>query len=136
MTTPSWTIPADPLAAASEAAALASEDKLLAELADVHFARSAEAVGSAPVAAQPIVPPLAVHAVDPDYQAIHAALQAGAIPTFADEPSTASVVAPAALNVASECEAYVAFLTFIQHHKGAGTTVTFMDPDDYAKSVT
>jgi hypothetical protein len=135
MTTPTWTLPADPVAPAIEAAALDQEDRLMAELANAHFARSSDPVGSVPYAAQPVVPPLAVYAVDPDYQAVHAALQAGTIPTFADEPSTAPAVVPPPLNAANEREAYAAFLNFIQQHKDAGTVVTCIDPDDYAKGL-
>lgn len=114
-------------------AALAHEDELLKQLATPTFD------APAPVAPKPDptppVPALPVHAVDPDYQAVHAALQAGTIPTFADEPGANAAPAPSPLDVNAEKDAYAAILKLMLEHKSDGTTVTFMDPDDYAKSL-
>ena len=112
---PTWKIAAEPVAA--EAAALEHEDKLLTELANAHFDRAAPSVDASVVAAPHVVPqpvaPLPVHAVDPDYQAVHAALQAGTIPTFADEAGAAPSPSQP-LDAAAEREAYAAFVQFIQ----------------------
>lgn len=132
----SWKISADPIAANAEASALALEDKLLAELADVQF-DSTPAQAHPPTVVPPqAVPPLPVHTVDPEYQAVHAALQAGTIPTFAEEPGTTAVSASAPIDVAAEREAYAALLAFIHAHKEPNTTVTFIDPDDFARGLT
>lgn len=130
---PAWRITADPAAVMPEAATSVATDTLLTDLADVDFTASAEPAASR--GAPPAVPPLPVHAVDPDHQVLHAALQAGTIPTFADDPATSPTIVTMPLDAAAEREAYAAFLQFIQQHKGDGTTLTFMDPDDYALSL-
>ncbi len=129
----SWKIPAEPVAATADLSQV--EDTLLAQLAEVQF-EAAPAPSSAPTVAPPqAVPPLPVHAVDPEYQAIHAALQAGTIPTFAEQVGTIPPVVPQPIDVAAERDAYAALQEFINAHKSPGTTVTFIDPDAFLQSL-
>lgn len=130
----SWKIPAEPVADTADLSQV--EDKLLAQLAEVQF-DSTPAPSPAPTVAPPqAVPPLPVHEVDPEYQAIHAALQAGTIPTFAEQVGTTPAVVPQPIDAAAERDAYAALLEFINAHKSPGTTVTFIDPDAFLQSLT
>jgi hypothetical protein len=131
--TPAWKVaPAD--SASTDTVVPALEDKLLAELADVAFAKTTEPVVITPAAQPAAVPPQPVHAIDPDYQGIHAALQAGTIPTFADVSPPANAP-PAILDPIIERQAYMDFLQFVDQHKAPGTAVSAIDPDDYASGL-
>lgn len=130
----SWKIPAAPSADNTDLSAL--DDALMAQLAEVQF-DSTPAPSPAPSIAPPqAVPPLPVHAVDPDYQAVHAALKAGTIPTFAEERGSTPAVVPQPIDTAAERDAYVALLAFIHAHKDPNTTVTFIDPDAFLRTLT
>jgi hypothetical protein len=135
MTTPTWKMATDPVAATAEATALEHEDKLLAELADVSFAQNAGPVATPAITTSAAVPPQAVHAVEADYQAVHAALQAGTIPTFADEPGTTPAVLAVPVDAAAEREAYITFVQFMRQHGNPATTLTALDPDDYIQGL-
>lgn len=121
----------------TDAAIHAREDQLMQQLANVQFERTETPAASEPVPAADTkpVPPLPVHAVEPDYQAVHAALTAGTIPTFADPADAPTVAPPLPLDAAAERAAFVAFLEFLNAHKVPGTTITTLDPDAYAKGL-
>lgn len=119
----------------SDQALFDREDQLLKQLAEAQFEKPVPTSEPSSAAAPQIVAALPVHEVDPDQQAIHAALQAGMIPTFADEPGTTPQSALQPIDVNAEREAYVVFLAFIEAHKDPATTVTFIDPATYAKGL-
>lgn len=77
----------------------------------------------------PLAPTSSAAEVDPEHQAIAAAIAAGAIPVFSDEPSTEPPTPPAIIDPEAERAAYAALLAFINAHKDDGTTVTFVDPN-------
>ena len=99
-----------------------SEDPLLAALANVSFT-------STPSPADPATAVVVPTEYDPEHAAIHAALQAGAIPTFADEPQTAPTPMAVPIDVEAERAAYAAFVAFLKAHKAPGTSITVADPD-------
>ncbi len=126
---------ATPAKADSDQALFDREDQLLKQLADAQFEKPTPPREPTPAAVPQTVDALAVHAVDPDQQAIHAALQAGTIPTFADEPGRTPQPALQPLDVNAEREAYAAFLAFLEAHKDPATIVTSIDPDAFAKGL-
>lgn len=107
--------------------ALDHEDSLLASLANVSFSSTGPATVPTPVTAVP-------GDVDPEHAGIRAALEAGTIPTFVDEPGMAPIAAPQPIDVAAEQAAYREFLAFINAHKDPNTTITVADPDLIVKA--
>ncbi|MEQ1670154.1 MAG: hypothetical protein ABL893_04780 [Hyphomicrobium sp.] len=106
---------------------LPEDDPLLAALGNVTFS-STPAVGtSASVVAVP-------GAIDPEHAAIHQAVSAGTIPTFADDLTNERRSTPLPIDLDAERAAYVAFLAFITAHKDPNTTITVAEPDLIVKA--
>jgi hypothetical protein len=102
---------------------LPADDPLLAALGNVTFSSTPPA----PLAAVPVD-------VDPEHAAIHNAVVAGTIPTFADDQSLAQPVPAVPIDPNAERAALMQFIAFINAYKDPNTIVTVADPDVLAQA--